>query len=239
MEISIRRSVRVHGRHFQEGQRLGQSLRLVVLIVGVHGLEVAVPSIKIIPNILDSDIKTEKSIRNVSSVNLLREQADSKRANASEDDERRFRKRERATNSWSTRRLETNPINLTEEQLCLTKRTILTQERNWKTIPRYSGYSWWSLSSTISRMVSKWALHFDQDALKRWSRTLGLEISVGRRIQGKKARKSFSESEWIDDSCKGSNEVRFENRETFQIASAYIRAIQGQDIQEEKQFLQN
>ena len=126
--------------------------------MGVHGFEVSVPSIKdhlttswvLISrgkNRFADEMEDPNISSDVSSVSLLKEQAESKSANASEENEKCSWKRECVTNPLSSSRLETNPVNLTEKPMCFTKRTIVAQKRKWITIPKCSRYSGWSLSS--------------------------------------------------------------------------------------------
>ena len=173
-------------------------------IVGIDGLEVTVPPrrdysttswvlISRGKNRCVDEMEDPNISHNVSSINLLKEQADSKGARAPEDVEHSFRERERATTSSSSSRLDTNPINHKEQPVCFTKTTILTLERNWKTIPRYPGNSERSLSSSISEMVSKLKRHFDQDDKQnRWSRTLGYDKNpCWKKNSGIMARRTF------------------------------------------------
>ena len=69
----------------------------------------------------------------------------------------------------------------------------------WKTIPRYPGFLGWSLSSSISRMVSKLVRHFDQDERQTeepyiWD-AIKSELEKGFKDQG---AEKFSESQWLD-----------------------------------------
>ena len=110
-----------------------------------------------------NDMEDPNISHNVSSINLLKEQVNSKGTSVYEDVEQSFRTRELAMNSWSSSSVETDPIKHTERPVCFTKRTILTLERHWKTTPNYAGYSERSLSSSISKMVWKLVRYFDQD----------------------------------------------------------------------------
>ena len=208
----------------------------VVQIIGVHGFEVSVPSIKDYlttswvliskkENRFVDEMEDPNISSNVSSASLLKEQAESKSANASEEDEKSSWKRECVTNPSSSSRLETNLVNLAEKPVCFTKRTIVTQKRKWITIPKCSRYSGWSLSSQLSRMVSKLLRHFDQDERQtdgavHWDTTKPVLVK-GLKEKG---AEEFSESEWIDHKFKGSNKVRFECCETSQKSLAYIRS---------------
>ena len=127
-----------------------------VRIVGIHGIEVSVPSVKDCSrtfwvlisrgkNRFVNEIEKTDISHNVPSSNLLREQVEGE--NDSDDDERSFRKLYSTIDSSSSSKLETNPNILTEKPMFFTKKTILTQDRNWKIIPRNPDYSGWSLLS--------------------------------------------------------------------------------------------
>ena len=114
-------------------------------------------------------------------------------------------------NSLSASKLETDPANHMERPVCFTTRTIPALERNWKIILNYPSYSERSLSSSISKMVSKLIRHFDQeerqtDGAVHWD-TIKPVLEKGFRSHG---AESFSETQWIVHIYKGSNKVRFE-----------------------------
>ena len=112
------------------GTKIGPVIEVrVVRIVGIYGPEAAVPSIRGKNRFVD-EMEDPNISHNVPSINVIKEQADPKGASASEDVEHSFRKRQRAPKSSSSSRLETHPINYMEEPVCLTKRTILTLNRN-------------------------------------------------------------------------------------------------------------
>ena len=79
------------------GTKIGPVIEVrVVRIVGIYGLDVAVPSLRGKNRFVD-EMEDPNISHNVPSINLLKEQADSKGASASEYVEHSFRKRERAT----------------------------------------------------------------------------------------------------------------------------------------------
>ena len=114
-------------------------------------------------------------------------------------------------NSSSSSRLETDPVKHTERPVCFTIRTILSQKRNWKITPNYTGYSERSLSSSISKMVLKLIRYFDQDerqtdGVVHWV-TIKPVLEKGFRNHD---AENFLETQWIEHIHKGSNKVRFE-----------------------------
>ena len=66
---------------------------------------------------------------NVPSSNLLKEEANSKGENDSDDDERSFRRRSSTIDPASSSKLEKNPIILREKPMYFTKKTVLIQDR--------------------------------------------------------------------------------------------------------------
>ena len=60
-------------------------------------------------------------------------------------------------------KLAANPVTLTERPVCFTKRTISALERKWRIILAFPTYAERSLSSAISKTVTKLVRHFDQD----------------------------------------------------------------------------
>ena len=107
-------------------------------------------------------------------------------------------------NSSSSSRPETDPTNHIERPVCFTKRTIPALDRNWKIILNYPCYSERSLSSSISKMVSK--LKRQTDGAVHWDT---IKPVLEKRFRNHGAE-SFSETQWIEHIYKGSNKVRFE-----------------------------
>ena len=148
---------------------------------------------------------------NVPSINLLKEQADSKGARASEVVERGFRKRERAMNSLSSSKLENRSCQSHGATSMLYDKDHSCAGKKLENILNYPSYSERSLSSSISKMVSKLIRHFDQeerqtDGAVHWD-TIKPVLEKGFRSHGVE---SFSETQWIEHIYKGSNKVRFE-----------------------------
>ena len=115
---------RIHGK-MPGGTKIGPVIEVrVARIVGIYGLEVAVPSIRGKNRFVD-EMEDPNISHNVPSISLLKVQADWKGARASEDVELSIRKRERALDSSSSSRLETNLVNYTEVPVCFTKGPFL------------------------------------------------------------------------------------------------------------------
>ena len=100
-----------------------------------------------------NEIEDPDISHHVSSSNLLKEQANSKGENDSDDDERGFLRRSSTIDSSSSSKLETNPVILSEKPMYVSKKTILTQDRNWNIIRRNHDYIGWSLSAHIENGV--------------------------------------------------------------------------------------
>ena len=123
--------------------------------------------------------------------------------------------------------MEGNPFVLKENPMYRAK-TVLTQERNWKTIPRNPHYEGWSLSAKISRLASKMVRHSDEDEREadgavHWN---ALKSTMTRGFRNDGAEK-FTDSQWRNYNQEGSNKVRFEYCENSQNDLVNVRAIQG------------
>ena len=68
-----------------------------------------------------------------------------------------------AASDPSSRKLDADVVSLSPSPAYYTKRTILTKERKWKIIPAYSSYNGGSLSTAISKMVTRLVRHYDQE----------------------------------------------------------------------------
>ena len=99
-------------------------------IIGIHGIEVSVPSTR--DSILTSwvlisrrknrfvnEIENSDVSHNVTSINLLKEQADSKEEESSDDDERSFWRRSSTFDPSSSSKLGKNPVVLKENPMYL------------------------------------------------------------------------------------------------------------------------
>ena len=141
--------------------------------------------------------------RNVSSAELLSEQASSKQTGLGKGSDTRSRKLE--TDPTHVGKLAANPVTLTERPVCFPKRTISALERKWRIILAFPTYAGRSLSSAISKTVAKLVRHFDQDerqtdAAVHWDSIRPVLLKAFADM----GASEFSEQEWIQHIHKGS-----------------------------------
>ena len=91
----------------------------------------------------------KRVLKNVTSAELLSEQAISKETEPCVVTETRSRELE--ANPTHVRRLTANPVTLTARPVCFTKGTIPALERKWKIIPSCPTYAGRTLSTAISK----------------------------------------------------------------------------------------
>ena len=112
---------------------------------------------------------------------------------------------------------------------CITQeRTTPTKERMWKLIPAHSSYIGGSLSTAISKKVTRLVRHFDQeerqsDAAVHWDTT---RPKLLRAFADRGAR-DFSETDWLRHIHDVSNKTRFEHCEGSKKSLTSLRGIQG------------
>ena len=141
---------RIHCR-IPGGTKIGPVIDIkVVQIIGVHGIEIAVPSMRddsrtswvLITrgkNRFFDELEDPSVSPHVPSSNLLKQEAESKEANTAEKDYKSSWQQSSDQNPSSSSRIGPNPVQLEANPMCFTKRTMDTQKRMWKTIPNING----------------------------------------------------------------------------------------------------
>ena len=201
----------------------------IVGTLGIHGIDVSVPSTRdptqtcwvlisrgknrFVNQMEDPDVS-----HNVPSSNLLREQANSKGEDNSDDDDRDFRRPVSTFDPSSSSKLEKNLVVLV------------------KIIPRKPQYEGWSLSAQNSRLPSKMVRNFDQDGRQadgavHWN---ALEAVLTRGFKDRGAE-TFTDYQWWNFSRrKQQSEIRVLRNFSERFG---IRSCDSGTLQEEKQWL--
>ena len=165
---------------------------------------------------------------NLTSAELLSEQENAKERKLCLAKSKTGTQETGAASDPSSRKLDADPVSFSLSPVYYTKRTTPTKERKWKLIPAHSSYIGGSLSTAISKKVTRLVRHYDQeerqsDAAVHWDTT---RPKLLRAFADRGAR-DFSETDWLRHIHDVSNKTRFEHCEGSKKSLTSLRAIQG------------
>ena len=179
------------------------------VFVGIHGVEVYNSVNKrFYQNILVADI--EKKIRFVNqmanlsithivfSSTLKREQANSKREENSDDDDRSFWRRTSISDASGSSKREKNHVDPMKNHMYRAK-AVLSHEKILKIIPRNRNYQGWSFSAKNFEIdvEDDASLRSTKREKSRWSCTLEYtEINIAQKGSRDKGAEKCTESQW-------------------------------------------
>ena len=111
---------------------------------------------------------------------------------------------------------------------CTFRKEFSMKEKKWKSIPACPSFKGKSLSTAISKLVTRLVRHYDQeeretDGAVHWNAT---NPKLLRAFGDKRARK-FSDKDWLQQIDEGSDKTSVECCENSKDSLMYIRAIQG------------
>ena len=89
--------------------------------------------------------------------------------------------------------------------------SVPIEERKWNDIPAYRNFKGNAFESVVSKLVMKLVRHYDQgereaDGAVHW-KSMGLKL---RHAFHREGGHTFSDSDWLQHICKGSNKTRFQ-----------------------------